>query len=83
MTRFSVNLLSGTPARQSDQNLETPPDMVSSPRRFSRRLRLLAGLLLALFFLGTVVTTVVSFGRYCLTTDATDTRAVHSNGPDR
>ena len=41
--------------------LETPPDMVSSPRRSSRRLRLLAGLLLALFFLGTVVTTVVSF----------------------
>jgi len=63
--------------------LETSPDMVSSPRRFSRRLRLLAGLLLALFFLGTVVTTVVSFGRYCLTTDATDTRALRSNGPDR
>jgi hypothetical protein len=58
--------------------LETPPDLASSPRRFSRPLRLLAGLLLALFFLGTVVTTVVSFGRYCLTTDSTDTRALHS-----
>jgi hypothetical protein len=58
--------------------LETPPDLASTPRRFSRPLRLLAGLLLALFFLGSVVTTVVSFGRYCLTTDATDTRALHS-----
>jgi hypothetical protein len=56
--------------------LETPPDFPSSPRRFSRRLRLLAGLLLALFFLGTVVTTVVSLGKYCLTTDAADTRAL-------
>ena len=56
--------------------VETPADFPSAPRRFSRRLRLLAGLLLALFFLGTVVTTVVSFGRYCLTTDATDTRAL-------
>lgn len=58
--------------------LETPPDLVSTPRRFSRRLRLLAGLLLALFFLGTVVTTVISFGRYCSTTDATDTRGLHA-----
>jgi hypothetical protein len=60
--------------------LETPSDLVSTPRRFSRRLRLLAGLLLALFFLGTVVTTVISFGRYCSTTDATDTRALNSGG---
>ena len=59
--------------------LETPLDLPSSPRRFSRRLRLLAGLLLALFFLGTVVTTVVSLGRYCLTTDSTDTRALRSS----
>jgi hypothetical protein len=56
--------------------LETPSDLASTPRRFPRRLRLLAGLLLALFFLGTVVTTVISFGRYCSTTDATDTRAL-------
>jgi hypothetical protein len=58
--------------------LETPSDLATTPRRFSRPLRLLAGLLLAIFFLGTVVTTVVSFGRYCLTTDATDTRALPS-----
>jgi hypothetical protein len=59
--------------------LESPADLISTPRQFSRRLRLLAGLLLALFFLGTVVTTVISFGRYCSTTDATDTRALHSS----
>lgn len=56
--------------------LETESGFVSSPRRYSPRLRLLAGLLLALFFGATVVTTVVSFGRYCLTTDAADTRAL-------
>jgi hypothetical protein len=63
--------------------LETPPDLPSSPRRFSRRLRLFAGLLLVFFLLGTMVTTVISLGRYCLTTDSTDTRALHPKGPDR
>ena len=37
---------------------------------------LLAGLLLVLFLLGTMVTTVVSLGRYCLTTYSTDTHAL-------
>jgi hypothetical protein len=60
--------------------LETPPDLDPAPRRFSRPLRLLAGLLLVLFLLGTMVTTVVSLGRYCLTTDSTDTRALPSKG---
>jgi hypothetical protein len=66
--------------------LETEPDFVSSPRRYSPRLRLLAGLLLALFFAATVVTTVVSLGRYCLTTDAADTRVLNTrvlSGPSR
>lgn len=58
--------------------LETPQDLATTPRRFSRPLRLLAGLLLLLFLLGTMVTTVVSLGRYCLTTDSTDTRALPS-----
>jgi hypothetical protein len=58
--------------------LETPPELTAAPRRFSGRLRLLVALLLALFALGTVVTTVVSLGRYCLTTDSTDTRALGS-----
>lgn len=58
--------------------LETPPELASAPRRFSRPLRLLAGLLLVLFALTTMATTVVSLGRYCLTTDAADTRALRS-----
>jgi hypothetical protein len=60
--------------------LETPADLAATPRRFSRPLRLLAGLLLVLFLLGTMVTTVVSLGRYCLTTDSIDTRALPSKG---
>ncbi|MFL6236245.1 MAG: hypothetical protein ACJ76N_24145 [Thermoanaerobaculia bacterium] len=60
--------------------LETPADLDTAPRRFSRPLRLLAGLLLVLFLLGTMVTTVVSLGRYCLTTDSTDTRDLPSKG---
>jgi hypothetical protein len=63
--------------------LETPPDLTTTPRRFSRPLRLFAGLLLVLFLLGTMVTTVVSLGRYCLTTDSTDTRALPSGGHPR
>ena len=61
--------------------LETEPDFVSSPRRYPLRLRLLTGLILALFLGLAVVTTVVSFGGYCLTTDAADTRALP--GPSR
>ena len=60
--------------------LETPSEFARTPRRFSRPLRLLASLLLVLFLLGTMVTTVVSLGRYCLTTDSTDTRALPSKG---
>lgn len=56
--------------------LETAPEFESLPRRYSRRLRVLAALLLALFFAATVVTTVISLGRYCLTTDAANTRAL-------
>lgn len=44
--------------------------------RTPREPYLLAGLLLALFFVVTVATTVVSLGRYCLTTDAADTRSL-------
>jgi protein-S-isoprenylcysteine O-methyltransferase Ste14 len=38
---------------------------------------------LVLFLLGTMVTTVVSLGRYCLTTDSTDTRALPARGTSR
>jgi len=58
--------------------LEAPADLARTPRRFSAPLRLLAATLLVLFLLGTMVTTVVSLGRYCLTTDSTDTRALPS-----
>jgi hypothetical protein len=56
---------------------ETPPDFPAAPRRFSRRSRLLAAALLLLFLGATLVTTTVSLGRYCLTSDAADTRALH------
>jgi hypothetical protein len=56
--------------------VEAPADLAAAPRRFSRAQRLLAGLFIALFLLVTVATTVVSLGRYCLTTDAADTRAL-------
>jgi hypothetical protein len=62
--------------RVNPVGLLEPPDEPSSPRRFSRGQRLLAGLFVALFLLVTVATTVVSLGRYCLTTDAADTRAL-------
>lgn len=65
------------PPRVNPVGLLVPPDEPSaSPRRFSRAQRLLAGLFVALFLLVTVATTVVSLGRYCLTTDAADTRAL-------
>jgi hypothetical protein len=56
--------------------VEQPEELSASPRRFSRGQRLLAGLFVALFLLVTVASTVVSLGRYCLTTDAADTRAL-------
>ncbi|HEX3552631.1 MAG TPA: hypothetical protein VIA62_05335 [Thermoanaerobaculia bacterium] len=60
--------------------LETSEDFAASPRRFSRPLRLFAGALLALFLAATVVSSVVSLGRYCLTTDAADVRALRTIG---
>jgi hypothetical protein len=59
--------------------LEPPDEASGSPRCFSRAQRLLAGFFVALFLLVTVATTVVSLGRYCLTTDAADTRALRTS----
>jgi hypothetical protein len=56
--------------------LEKPAGAPESPRRFPFGLRLLAGFFLLLFLLVTVASTVTSLGRYCLTTDAADTRAL-------
>lgn len=58
--------------------LEQPDEASAAPRCYSRVQRLLAGLFVALFLLVTVATTVVSLGRYCLTTDAADTRALRT-----
>jgi hypothetical protein len=68
------------PPQINPVGLLVPPDDASSdpPRRYSRAQRLLAGLFVALFLLVTVATTVVSLGRYCLTTDAADTRALRT-----
>jgi hypothetical protein len=64
--------------------LELPGDFEASPRRFPRALRILAGLLVALFLTATIATGAVSLGRYCLTTDAADTRALPGGlRPDR
>ena len=46
------------------------------PERYSRRQRALAGVLLVVFAAAAVVTTVLSLGSYCLTTDGADTRAL-------
>lgn len=54
------------PARDFDQ----------SPRVFSRAQQALAIALLVVVLFVTVVTAGLSLGRYCLTTDASDTRAV-------
>jgi len=56
--------------------LEKPAETSESPRRFSFRLRLLAGIFVLLFLLVTLATTVTSLGRYCLTTDAADIRTL-------
>ena len=42
----------------------------------SRRLRLLAGVVLLAFVAVMITTTVVSLGRYCLTTDAANNAAL-------
>jgi hypothetical protein len=52
--------------------LESP--LGGSPRRLSRGMRALASIVLVIFTLATVVTTVVSLGAYCLTTEPGDVR---------
>lgn len=46
------------------------PAATGPPRRYPRGLRLLAAMVLAGFLFVTVVSTVVSLGRYCLTSHA-------------
>jgi hypothetical protein len=57
----------------------TPAGQLPSPASSPSRpwpLRLLAAALLVLFLGAAVTTTVISLGRYCLTTDGSDTRAL-------
>jgi len=49
---------------------ERPPD------RYSRRQRVAAGVLLVVFAAAAIVTTALSLGSYCLTTDGADTRSL-------
>ena len=56
--------------------VEVPDDYASQPRRFSRYSRLFASLLLLFFFAATVVTSTLSLGGYCLTSDGGDTRVL-------
>lgn len=61
--------------------LENP--LGGSPRQASRGVRALASIVLLIFTLATVITTVVSLGAYCLTTEAGDVRhlPVSANSP--
>ena len=52
--------------------LESP--LGGSPRQISRGVRALASIVLVIFTLATVITTVVSLGAYCLTTEPGDVR---------
>jgi len=56
--------------------LEQAEEVSPSTQRFSRRLRTVAALLLVLFALITVITSTVSLGAYCLTTEPGDVRAL-------
>ncbi len=52
--------------------LENP--LGGSPRQASRGVRVLASIVLVIFALATVISTVVSLGAYCLTTEPGDVR---------
>lgn len=60
--------------------LEWPEETYLSPRRFPRSVRALAALLLVLFALTMIVTSTVSLGAYCLTTEPGDVRTLPRAG---
>ena len=53
-----------------------PPGYQPSARQRSPILRLVAGVMLMVFLVVVVVTTAISLGRYCLTSDGADTSAL-------
>jgi hypothetical protein len=56
--------------------VEYPKGYTGRPRGFSPVLRAFALFFLLLFFTGTVITTAVTLGEYCLTTHGGDIRAL-------
>ena len=56
--------------------VEYPEDYEASPRRYGRTLRLFAWFFLGFFALATFVTSALSLGAYCLTSDGGDVRAI-------
>ena len=55
---------------------EVPASFTMTPREYPTGVRLLAGLILGAFLAVVSVTTAVSLGAYCLTSDTVDTRAL-------
>jgi hypothetical protein len=52
---------------------EIPPGLQARRRRYSRTARVVATAMVAVFALVVTVTTVVSLGAYCLTSDGSNT----------
>ena len=52
---------------------EIPPGFQARRRRYSRTARVVATVVLTIFALVVIVTTVLSLGAYCLTSDASNT----------
>ncbi len=59
--------------------LERPAGVGGEPLPRPLWLRLLALLFLTFFFFATVLSSILSSGAYCLTSDGGDTRALHSS----
>lgn len=59
--------------------LEYPEGYEATPRQYGRGLRTVVWCLLALFAGVTIVTSAVSLGAYCLTSDGGDGRALQSS----
>jgi len=95
-TRGSVHARSVTTEEQQTESLlaqmelprvnavglvEQPEQSGREPRKYTRWQRWAVFTLLILFVAATLVTTTVSLGSYCLTTDGGDTRALPWGSP--
>lgn len=61
--------------------LEIPSDFVARPSSRPLRTRIAAAALVVAFFSVTVVTTALSLGGYCLTTEASRPSPLHAQRP--